>query len=180
MSPHYWRPGGPAIPPDFSPFSMASSWVEAQEAAIEEAAQHARNQGDEAYAAEAEDALQVLNRTKIVIRQWARSKGWEWGEDMRKGPLALEREHRKFVRSKRRLREMKIEDISDEHCKEAARRFHTGGGLTPNTLDQLVEITGAPWNVCLQKLQSLCNRGLMNYGVSVVTAWWEGVDYSRE
>ena len=73
---------------------------------------------------------------------------------------------------------MKIEDITIEQCKEAARLFHSGGGLTGDTLAQLMEITGAPRNVCLQKLQSLCNRGLMNYGVSVETAWWDGEDYS--
>lgn len=61
---------------------------------------------------------------------------------------------------------MQCKDIPDEAVFDAAR-------APGRTLDVLIEMTGAPEKVAFRKLERWDERGVLNYGVSLATAWLE-------
>ena len=71
-----------------------------------------------------------------------------------------------------------VKHISDEQVKEACEMSRKYTSDTEPylcfTLNCLVKITGAPEKVCFAKLGQCADRGLVNYGVSLRTCWWEG------
>ena len=80
-------------------------------------------------------------------------------------------------------KQWQVKHISDEDGKRAAelawkrrREMAARGRYGPEphrTPHVLAELTGAPLKVCYRKIEQLCDRGLMNYGVSIDGSWWE-------
>ena len=64
-----------------------------------------------------------------------------------------------------------MKHIADEDCRRAAALASHRSDLT---VEVLAEITGAPQKVCYRKIEQMVARGLMNYGTSPASAWWEG------
>lgn len=58
-------------------------------------------------------------------------------------------------------------DISDEEILEACRLFHAGLAPTPD--EALAD--KYPVKVIMAKMAQLCRKGLIDYGVSLRTAW---------
>ena len=73
-----------------------------------------------------------------------------------------------------RRKQWQVKHISDEQCREAARRNFTEpmDGDKRSTLQHLVDITGAPTKVCYRKLQHISDGERMDYGVGAHQAWW--------
>lgn len=75
----------------------------------------------------------------------------------------------------------KRSDITDRQVVEAAVQAHTGiqsiartwkeASFPPCSLDQLVLNTGLPYKVCLRAFERASKRGMIDYGVSLRTAW---------
>ncbi len=62
---------------------------------------------------------------------------------------------------------MKTSDISDAEILQACRDFHAGAADTPD-----VALAGKyPAKLILSKMRRLHDRGLIEYGVSLRTAW---------
>ena len=72
---------------------------------------------------------------------------------------------------------MQRKDISDEQVKAACLEYHakdsSNGFDGEFVTDILVRMTGAPYKVAYAKLDHCNDRGLINYGVSLRTCWWE-------
>lgn len=68
-----------------------------------------------------------------------------------------------------RGRLMKRSDITDEQVVEACRLALAPFG--PRSLDRLIEMTGAPAQVAYAAMERANDRGLIDYGVSLRTAW---------
>lgn len=66
-------------------------------------------------------------------------------------------------------RKPKRSDITDEEILDACRRFHAEGcrGLTVD----MALAHKYPTKVILAKMQQMADRGLINYGTSLRTAW---------
>ncbi|MHA6903297.1 hypothetical protein ACJBUE_20780 (plasmid) [Ralstonia syzygii subsp. celebesensis] len=64
---------------------------------------------------------------------------------------------------------MKRSDITDEQVVAACRAYHKQG--LPFSLDRLIESTGAPEKVAYAAMGRACARGLIDYGVSLRSAW---------
>ena len=65
---------------------------------------------------------------------------------------------------------MQVKDITDKQCHQATLNGR-------RTLDNLVQLTGAPCKVALRKLERMVEQGKMDYGTSVASAWW--LDYDK-
>jgi hypothetical protein len=65
---------------------------------------------------------------------------------------------------------MKRSDISDEHVLELARRWYDKPFANPGVIPALVA-EGVPYKLALAKVEHLCTRGLLDYGVSPNYAW---------
>lgn len=76
-----------------------------------------------------------------------------------------------------------VKDITDEQVREACVAAHSKSVVKSEgvtfTLDWLAAITGLPVRVCYRKLEQCDRRGLVNYGVSLRSCWWEGDDEWR-
>lgn len=70
-----------------------------------------------------------------------------------------------------RTKRGQVKHISDHDVKLACALAHAGPG---RTLENLMRITGAPWKVAYRKIEQCYERGLVEIGVSVATAWWIG------
>ena len=67
---------------------------------------------------------------------------------------------------------MQCKDIPDEVAIAAARDWrHPTSDISVNALSLLVARTGAPEKVAYRKLERLCERGLLEYGVSLQCCW---------
>ena len=64
---------------------------------------------------------------------------------------------------------MKRSDIADEHVLELARAWQEDHS-NPPVLDAL-EAEGIPAKLAISKIEHLCSRGLLEYGVSPRAAW---------
>jgi hypothetical protein len=64
---------------------------------------------------------------------------------------------------------MKCSDIPDDEIIAACNAFHAGSGKTPD--EALAH--KYPVKVILAKMDKLVKRGLLDYGVSLRTAWVE-------
>ena len=62
---------------------------------------------------------------------------------------------------------MKTSDISDEVILDAVRRYHISKGTGP-TPDVSLPY---PQKLILSKMQKMVNKGILDYGVSLRTAW---------
>jgi hypothetical protein len=65
---------------------------------------------------------------------------------------------------------MKRADISDLQVVVCAVRWREGSGAGFVT-DLLAELTGAPYKVAEAAMERAVRRGLLDYGVSLRTAW---------
>ena len=75
---------------------------------------------------------------------------------------------------------MQCKDIPDDVAIQAARDA-LAARFRPNTLELLVERTGAPRKVAWKKLERLEQRGYLEYGTSLRCCWPTGkVDSGRE
>jgi len=74
---------------------------------------------------------------------------------------------------------VKTADITDAQVVDACRKFHEAirwsrgpyAANTPNSLAQLIAVTGAPEKVAFRAMERAERRGLIEYGVSLATAW---------
>lgn len=81
-----------------------------------------------------------------------------------------------------RAKPWQIKHIPDAMCRRASKlgrqRYAVGEALgvafPSRTVEALMDLTGAPEKVCLGKLEQMVDRELMEYGVSLGTAWWIG------
>jgi hypothetical protein len=64
-------------------------------------------------------------------------------------------------------------DVSDAVVVQACKDFHAGprGVIRPASAQLVMQRTGQPWKVVLAAMERACNRGLIEYGVSLGTAW---------
>lgn len=62
---------------------------------------------------------------------------------------------------------MQTKDISDYRVCVACRDAY----LTMSSADLLIERTGAPEKVALRAMERACNRGLIEYGMTISRAW---------
>lgn len=62
---------------------------------------------------------------------------------------------------------MKRGDVTDEDVVRACRDGH------PESIWRLMTETGAPYKVAEAAMERACRRGLIDYGVSLRTAWAE-------
>jgi hypothetical protein len=69
-------------------------------------------------------------------------------------------------------RHWKRSDVTDEQVIRACIEAH-GETNGSRSLENLMATTGAPEKVCAAAMQRTCDRGLINYGVSLATAWAE-------
>ena len=69
---------------------------------------------------------------------------------------------------------VQVKHISDETVKRACELYNQNRFTGKFVNDWLAELTGAPLKVADRKLEQCSNRGLVNYGVSLRTCWWEG------
>jgi hypothetical protein len=67
---------------------------------------------------------------------------------------------------------MKRSDILDVEIIEACRRFHARAADTP----EIALGNKYPAKVILAKMEQMCSRGLIEYGVSLRTAWPKDFD----
>lgn len=65
---------------------------------------------------------------------------------------------------------MKRSDIADEHVIALARRWYEAPFRTPGVVEALVA-EGVPAKLALAKIEHLCTRRLLTYGVSPNFAW---------
>lgn len=65
---------------------------------------------------------------------------------------------------------MATKDVSDVQVVEACLKFHTNRS-GKHSLDLLVEATGQPMKVCYRAMERAGRRGLIDYGVSLRTAF---------
>jgi len=65
---------------------------------------------------------------------------------------------------------MKTNDISDIQVIEACKKYHENG-QGPFALEILINETEAPEKVALRAMERSNNRGLIDYGVSLRSAW---------
>lgn len=67
---------------------------------------------------------------------------------------------------------MQCKDIPDEAAIAAARDWrHPAAGISVDAVSLLVSRTGAPEKVAYRKLERLCERGLLECGVSPRYCW---------
>lgn len=64
---------------------------------------------------------------------------------------------------------MAVKDINDAQVCQACAAFHAGD--TRNSLSILMAMSGQPPKVCLRAMERAERRGLIEYGVSLQTAW---------
>lgn len=64
---------------------------------------------------------------------------------------------------------MKRSDIDDQHVLDLAGQARAEG-FTPNLLERL-QAEGIPHKVALAKIEHMCSRDLLDYGVSPAFAW---------
>ena len=69
---------------------------------------------------------------------------------------------------------MQRKDIADEQVKAACLEYKAKAFDGEFVTDILARLTGAPYKVANAKLEHCDDRGLINYGVSLRTCWWEG------
>ena len=62
---------------------------------------------------------------------------------------------------------MQTKDIPEQEIIEACEKFHRGEGETPD----IALAEKYPEKVVLAKMGKMCDRGILEYGVSLRTAW---------
>lgn len=65
---------------------------------------------------------------------------------------------------------MATKDISDKQVCEAVK-FSKENDFTPWPYEILAKVTGQPEKVCCRAIERACDRGYLDYGVSLRTAW---------
>lgn len=65
---------------------------------------------------------------------------------------------------------MKRSDIPDEHVIDLARRWRDSPFTHPGVIAAL-QAEGIPYRLALAKVEHLCRRGKLDYGVSPNYAW---------
>lgn len=69
---------------------------------------------------------------------------------------------------------MATKDITDRQCVEAAVRYHARLALKLRGTygpEILAEATGQPYKVCIRAYERAVQRGYLDFGVSLRTAW---------
>jgi hypothetical protein len=65
---------------------------------------------------------------------------------------------------------MATKDITDVQVLLAYRQWHAEGGERW-PYDILMQETGQPEKVCIAAMERACDRGLIEYGISLRTGW---------
>ena len=73
-------------------------------------------------------------------------------------------------------RKRKTSDIPNSEIIEAVRLFHAGKGETPD----IALAHKYPAKLILAKMQKMVDKGLLNYGVSLRTAWINSLEPSAD
>ena len=68
---------------------------------------------------------------------------------------------------------MKSSDIDDQHVIDLAQAWHEAPLVNPGVVQALVE-EGVPKKLAFAKVERLCDRGFLEYGVSPSCAWPTG------
>lgn len=66
---------------------------------------------------------------------------------------------------------MKVADVTDEMVAAACVISHRQPGLAPISLEVLTYFTSAPDKVASRAMERAARRGLIDFGVSLRTAW---------
>lgn len=66
---------------------------------------------------------------------------------------------------------MSVKNVSDKDVCRAVADFRAAGMKGPWPYELLAQRTGQPEKVCFRAMERAVNRGLLEYGVSVRTAW---------
>ena len=133
---------------DVNPYKIVTEWLDDYVQLVESFCEEARRDGDEAFLMQADDTLNLLDRTRDSVRQWARETGAAWDEAM-EGPRSQEREQRDWARE---------HDIKYGERIDGTYLTVRGGKLTVVTRE-----TGSARESKLDLWQHICRYAALHY-----------------